>query len=240
MGTVQTHLGWIDVSDLTLLPSHIAWVSIFPLISIHFRFHSQALSTSSSSSVVGSRIPSLHSLSGGKGRLVGHASSQGVEVHKYADVGAEVSDWNEGARDMGTDGEEWSQEGEEQRQEEEEEIRQEEEEELRQEEEEEELRQEEKELRQEEEEELRQEEEEKLRQEEEELRQEEEELIQEEEELRQEEEEDLKQEAEVLRHQKEETQSKMVEERFNGNEVEGKKTDMGPPVGYKRDTKVVL
>ena len=59
---------------------------------------------------------------------MGHVTSQGVQVHKYADTGAEVSgsgDWNGG---KGTDGgEEQGKEEEEQRQEEEEQRKEEEE-----------------------------------------------------------------------------------------------------------------
>ena len=125
------------------------------------------------SSTAGSRILSLHSLSSEKGRGGGHTTSQGVQVHKYADTGAEVSDWNESKGTGG--GEEQSQEEEEQRQKEE------------QKQEEEEQRQEKEEQRQEKEEQCQEEEE---QSQEEEQGQEEEEQSQEEEERMQEEEED--------------------------------------------------
>ena len=113
-----------------------SWLRYLQLVCVSFSLfspplspHSQPLSTSSSSSLIGSKVPSLHSLSGGKGRLVNYTTNHGVEVHKYADIGAELSgvcDWSDSTIDQGT-GEEWKQGMKGQRQEEEEQGQEEEE-----------------------------------------------------------------------------------------------------------------
>ena len=198
-----------------------SWLRYLQLVCVSFSLfspplspHSQPLSTSSSSSLIGSKVPSLHSLSGAKGRLVNHTTNHGVEVHKYADIGAELSgvcDWSDSTIDQGT-GEEWKQGLKGQRQEEEEQEQEEE-------------------GQGQEEEEQGQEEEEQA-QEEEEQGQEEEGQDQEEEEQDQEEEEQGQEEAEG-----EEEQTEGEEERIGENEdeveVEVEKADNGPPTWYK-------